>query len=378
MTELRLKQISAGISLRLAVGGLSLALLAGCVKKASEVPKPHFNPVAKMEADPDIRLAELQRESADYAALVHTLPDRSAAEDRNKIRQAFGTLTQLLPLVQVGPKGGVFSHQVSVVSDTQTLLTGASNDLSTAPIIDRGLRAVYNALDDAQHGGSVYYEDAALRAILDKLSAKINEFDTARGALHDTAWADAFVLTSDAISRMTAILASRLTEAATTIPTTTPTEPSPPTPSPAVAPTTTPAEPPATPPATPATAPPPATPAAAPATGPAEPAAVPPAVPAPPAAPATGPAADAGPPPQGVMANVHENLAKMSEGVGGLAPDQQAKLAALEQSIADKIKADPATPDSPSFRGDVIKQFREVLTASSAFAFAFLRAPSCP
>jgi hypothetical protein len=245
--------------------------------------------MSKMEADPDMRLAELQRESADFAALVHTLPDRSPDEDRNKIRQAFGSLTQLLPLVQVGPKGGVFSHQVSVVADTQTLLTGSSNDLSTAPIIDRGLRAVYNALDDAQHGGSVYYEDATLRATLDQLSAKIGEFDTARGALHDEAWADAFGLTSNAISRMTAVLADRLTEGPTTIPTTTPTEPSPSTAPPASAPTTTPTEP-TTAPAEPAATPP--------ATAPTEPGAAPPAVPTtaptepgttPPAAPTTAP-----------------------------------------------------------------------------------------
>ncbi len=181
--------------------------------------------MTKMEADPDMHVRELQRESADFAALVHTLPDPSPREERSKIRQAFGTLTQLLPLVQVGPKGGVFSHQVTVIADTQTLLTGSSSDLSAVPIIDRGLRAVYNALDDAQHSGSAYYEDPALRATLDQLSAKINEFDTARGALHDSAWADAFNLTSEAISKMTAILADRLREGATTpAPTTAPTD----------------------------------------------------------------------------------------------------------------------------------------------------------
>jgi hypothetical protein len=53
----------------------------------------------------------------------------------------------------------------------------------------------------------------------------------------------------------------------------------------------------------------------------------------------------------------------MGEAVGGLSKDQQAKLAVVEKDIAAKVKADPAVAQSPSFRGDVIRQFREVLTA---------------
>jgi len=320
MTEMRPKQRPAGkatvrdaglvtrrvVWIRLAMGGCSVALLAGsgCVKKTSDVPKPDFGSMmSKMETDPDARLRELQKESAEFTALVHTLPAATPQEDRDKIRQAFADLTQLLPLVQVGPHGGVFNHQVTVVADTQTLLSGGSSDLSAVPIIDRGLRAVRNALDDAQHSGSIYYEDAALRATLDKLAAKVEDFDNARGALHDMAWADAFNDTSDAISRMAAILADRLSEPATTIPatgpSTAPTEPAPSTARPAIAPTTAPTEPapvPAPPVATPTTAPaePGAAPPAAPATAPAEPSAAP-------AAPATAPA-EATPPPAATTA----------------------------------------------------------------------------
>jgi hypothetical protein len=267
------------------------------VKKTSDIPKPDFNSVmTRMETDPDARLGALQKQSGEYAKLVHSLPGGTPQEDRDKISQAFGDLTQLLPLVQVGARGGVFNHQVMVVADTQTLLSGGSNDLSAAPIIDRGLRAVRNALDDAQHSGSVYYEDPALRATLDQLAAKIDDLDNARGALHDLAWAEAFTLSSDAISRMAAILADRLSAGATTNPTTGPTtnpteapsttpaapgpaEPAPPVATPAVAPTTGPADSGAAMPAAPATAP--AEPGAAPATAPAEPATAPTSAPSP-------------------------------------------------------------------------------------------------
>lgn len=335
MPDMRLKQISAGNSMVKAFGGLSIAILAaaGCVKKTSDVPKPDFNnTMVKMETDPDLRLRELQRQSADFAELVHTLPDRSPQIERDKTRQAFGALTQLLPLVQVGPKGGVFSHQVSVVADTQTLLSGSSSDLSAVPIIDRGLRAVYNALDDAQHGGSMYYEDAALRSTLDQLSAKINEFDTARGALHDMAWADAFNLTSEAISKMTAILADRLGEGATTVPTTTPTEPG-------TAPSTSPTETGTAPPASPTTSP--TTPSTEPATSP-----------------STGPAAD----PAKLADQLREDLGKIGEALGGLSKDEQDKVTAFETALVDKLKADPAYANGPSFEGDTMKQFRDALT----------------
>jgi len=286
MIDVRPGQNPSGkASIRLGLGGVTLALLAaaGCVKKTSDVPKPDFNSMmSRMETDPDARLRELQKESADFTALVHSLPAPTPQEDREKIRQAFADLTQLLPLVQVGPHGGVFNHQVTVVADTQTLLTGGSNDLSAAPIIDRGLRAVRNALDDAQHSGSMYYEDPALRASLDQLAAKVDDFDNARGALHDMAWAESFNLTSDAIARMAALLADRLSESATTVPatapSTAPSEAAPPTAPPVAVPTTGPTEP-AAPPATPATPP----------TAPAEPAMAPPAT-APSAAPEPAPA----------------------------------------------------------------------------------------
>lgn len=85
---------------------------------------------------------------------------------------------------------------------------------------------------------------------------------------------------------------------------------------------------------------------------PAEPAGAAPAA----APPAGGPSADE------VMENVHGNLAKMGEAVGGLSKEQQAKLVALEKTIAAKVKADPAVAEAPSFRPDVIRQFRDILT----------------
>jgi hypothetical protein len=82
------------------------------------------------------------------------------------------------------------------------------------------------------------------------------------------------------------------------------------------------------------------------------------------------------PPAEAVMRNVHENLSKMAEAVGGLSDEQGARLAALEKGIDARIKADPAMPQGPSFRTDVVKQFREILAADQQTKFDKIMAES--
>jgi len=82
------------------------------------------------------------------------------------------------------------------------------------------------------------------------------------------------------------------------------------------------------------------------------------------------------PAPEAVMRNVHQNLSEVAEAVGGLSDEQGARLAALEKDVAARIRADPATPQGPSFRADIIKQFREILTAEQQTKFDKIMAES--
>ena len=205
----------------MAISAAVWACGAGCVHSSSVPKPPTTHASAALQPTADDRVRQLQAQSAQFATLVKQLPRPTREQNLPVIRQAFTDLTRLLPLVAVGPRGGVFDHQLSVVSDTTTLLSGGSTELSAAPVVDRGLRAVYNALDDAQHTGSLYYEDPALRQTLDRLNSKIQDLDNAQGAMHDEAWSDAFSQVSDAVSRMSTILDQRLNDTATSGPATT-------------------------------------------------------------------------------------------------------------------------------------------------------------
>jgi hypothetical protein len=76
----------------------------------------------------------------------------------------------------------------------------------------------------------------------------------------------------------------------------------------------------------------------------------------PPSAPATQGA-------QSMLENIHETLEELGRAVGGLSPEQQAKLDALEKALAEKVKADAEELNrlrSPSH--ELLGQFRAILT----------------
>lgn len=289
--------LALGLALVLALG----LGAAGCMKQQPTSPKPppvRLNPTTtQAEPELDARLRELQQQSADLAAVAHSLPGATPAENRDKLRRAFTLLTQILPRVDMERTGNEFDPQVTVVELTRSTLATSSPDLAIAPVVDRGLRATYNALDRVQHNSRYYDQDARLRGILDQLSAKRDDLDRTHGAEHDLVWAEMFTLTSDAVSQMVNSIADRLSGAAPTTQEATATAPASPT-----TPTTAPAEggaTPASPPpsqTTPTTAPAEASPAVAPATAPAAAPTTAPADAAPTTAPTTAPAAPAGSP----------------------------------------------------------------------------------
>src|SRR5687768_13933828 len=126
----------------LALGG------AGCVKQRPTMSKPP--PAQNRPGAPAARYQpqELDRKAGQFAEVARRLPGNSAAQHRDLMRQAFTLLAEALPLAAGPNRGGVFEHQLSVVNDARAQLQDRSADLSVDPIINNGLAAVYNALDD--------------------------------------------------------------------------------------------------------------------------------------------------------------------------------------------------------------------------------------
>ena len=221
----------------LALGGVGF----GCAPKQRPTlsKPPEVNPQPAVEMDLDKRVAELKRQADELAGLAKRLPGATADENRQMIREVFVRLAQALPQLGGPNAGGVFEHQISVVTDTRTQLTSRSADLAVEPIVDNGLRAARTALGEAAH--ATYYQEPQVGQGLDQLAAKIESLDTYQGAAHWQAVAVVVQQESAIVSQMAGILATRLADTASHGTATAPAAPSSPG-SPVTTPATGPAE----------------------------------------------------------------------------------------------------------------------------------------
>ena len=271
------------IAVTIVAATIVAALAAGCVKQKPTMSKP---PPAENQGGgrgggraAGFQPQELDRKAGQFSELVRRLPARTPEQDRQLMRQVFTVLAEALPLA-VGPnRGGVFEHQLSVVNDVRSQLQDRSADLSVDPIVNTGLHAVYNALDDAAR--STYPTESEIAQGVRDYGQKLEEIYSYRGTARWPVIADALRGVSEILRRMSQSLATRgpggpslpppppEEAGATTQPTTEPAE--------AMPPDTAPASPPAD--TAPPEAPPPAPPADAPPAPPADPTAPPPAVP---------------------------------------------------------------------------------------------------
>jgi hypothetical protein len=209
-----------GVALLPAVLGLP-----GCARQTPAAHRPpQVNSQDAIMRDAELRARELSSHAAELSALAANLPGNSADEDRRLMQQVFASLVQVLPLVRGANHGGVFDHQLSVVNDTRTQLGSTSPNLSIQPIVDNGLRALRNALDDAVHSG--YADDGQISKLTDELASRVDELDSAHGATHSVVAAEVVGLATQVIHRMADDLQMRLNEpgAAATEPTTAKTE----------------------------------------------------------------------------------------------------------------------------------------------------------
>jgi hypothetical protein len=186
----------------------ALALGAGCVKQRPTMSKP---PGAENQAGGGraarFQPQELDRKAGQFAEIARRLPGTSAEQHRHLMRQAFTLLAAALPLT-VGPnRGGVFEHQLSVVNDARAQLQDRSADLSIDPIVNNGLAAVYNALDDAAR--STYPSESGIAQGVRDYGQKLEEIYTYRGPSRWPVIAEALRGVSEILRQMAESLATR-------------------------------------------------------------------------------------------------------------------------------------------------------------------------
>ena len=214
---------------------VALATAAGCAKRRSTMGKaPEVNPLPKVEADAGARVDELAERSRRFDEVVQQLPGRTPEEHRRAAQQVFAELAQVLPVLHGPNPTGVFRQQLRVVESARTQLASAPQGLAAEPTIDTGLRAARDALAGVASRG--HFDQAQVGATIDKLNAALDRLDTNRGAMHQTAVAEAAGLMSQAIRQMSEALSDRVGEGEATAEkpsTPEPAEPEPTTPGPA-------------------------------------------------------------------------------------------------------------------------------------------------
>ena len=202
---------------RASVGGVAVAVVvsltalggAGCVKQRPTMrkpPAPENQPRGGASAS-RFQPQELDRKSGQFAEIARRLPGNSPEQHRQLMRQAFTLLAEALPLT-VGPnRGGVFEHQLSVVNDARAQLQDRSADLSIDPIVNTGMAAVYNALDDAAR--STYPSESEVAQGVRDYGQKLEQIYSLRGTARWPAIAESMRGVSEILRKMSESLATR-------------------------------------------------------------------------------------------------------------------------------------------------------------------------
>ena len=187
---------------------LALAM-AGCAKQRSTMDRPpEINPPPPVEQSAEVRVDELGGLAQRFAQTAERLPGRNANEHRQLAAQAFGDLSQVLPVLYGPNPTGVQRQQLRVIGNARTQLADASGGLAPEPTIDTALRAARDALRGLSRNS--YYDHPELNQTLDRLDNTVSDLDTARGGTHQQVVAETVDLMSQAVNQMNEALNQRL------------------------------------------------------------------------------------------------------------------------------------------------------------------------
>jgi uncharacterized membrane protein len=163
-----------------------------------------------MASNVAVRVETITRLADAYTRLAGELPGPTPAAHRKLMSEVLSRLNQILPLLQGPTSNAEFRQQMQIISDAQAQLATGPSDLSPDPTIDTGLRALRDILTSLAHAS--YYDRDDLTPRLDQLTARVNDLDTARGAVHQVVVAEAVTLSAQVIGGMAHTLDQRLAQ----------------------------------------------------------------------------------------------------------------------------------------------------------------------
>jgi len=189
---------------------LSVLFIPACAPKTQTTlnPPPEPNPQPQLATDARERVKELSSRAEEYVKNAGNLPGRNADEDRAQVTQQFALLAQILPMLNGPEMSGDFRQQLRIIDSTRSQLASASQDLSSEPTVDTGLRAAHHALESIDQRD--FSATPQIAKSLDAMRAKVRELDSVTGAIHRLVAAQAFKSSAEAIDQMTKALNERL------------------------------------------------------------------------------------------------------------------------------------------------------------------------
>ena len=190
----------------LAACGLAV-LVVGCTPKKKPTRNAQPNPQSDSMTDADARMTELRKRAVELTNVTQRLPAEPDDVNRKLVADAFGKSAGALELLGGPTPGGSFRQQLRIIENTRMFLASGNSDVSIAPSTDSGLRSLENALTAVRE--RLFQNDEKVRAQIEQLRSKVSDLDSARGAIHSVAVAEAFKSAANVVDTMATELDSR-------------------------------------------------------------------------------------------------------------------------------------------------------------------------
>jgi hypothetical protein len=173
---------------------------------AAAVPQP--NPQPAVAVDVGARVKQMRELTDQLIELASKLPARDDKSQRVEMKSALDLCARVLPLLMGPEADGQFRLQQRIVADSRDQLGQSGDRLAQEPIIDAGLRGVYNGL--VRISQESFYTSQSITEEITDLQNRVDALDTVRGAMHRDAAARAVEQAASVMNRMTRIYMARL------------------------------------------------------------------------------------------------------------------------------------------------------------------------
>jgi outer membrane murein-binding lipoprotein Lpp len=197
-----------------ALFGPAFLALAGCWSNNStssgtiSAPEEQTYAITIYDIDKKQRIQYITDHVAAYVNHARQLPGSTEFLQRILLGSVFDDLSDVLPKIAGADPGAVFRQQFHIIQSTHAQLNALTLDASSDAIVEAGLRAASDALED--FSTKSFADQTDLATDINDLNSKIDELDTAPPETHRQIEADAAVRIGAIMQQMSGLLIQRL------------------------------------------------------------------------------------------------------------------------------------------------------------------------